>query len=270
MKTKIFNVFGLFFKIVGILMMVLSLLGIVLVILDQFNLNFEPLKVIYVLLPELILPFIYFVFGSFNWPSDNNLVAITTCVFVIVLLFMFIIVRDISMSTKDATKESRKTSFIWSAIGSLIFLAYNIYGLFIVCLKNYDIGTFLSSKSFGFMSSTAMYVKMIVVISIFIVICIGFIIGLLTILTKRPKSKITGVSVYFYSSQYEEKRPEDKTKNVSNEISEEDSKDIDEASSQSKKLIKRIMELNKMKERGEIDEVEFTRLRQIAIRRYRK
>lgn len=111
-----------------------------------------------------------------------------------------------------------------------------------------------------------------VVLKEVIVACAGIFILLFALIVfivgmshKSTKTKIYS-SINFYSAEYE---PTEEEKTVVQEEKVKVSADIPEKNQKAKDLIKKIMQLEELKKAGKISAVDYTRLRQKAIRRYK-
>ena len=78
--------------------------------------------------------------------------------------------------------------------------------------------------------------------------------------------------ITYYAEDYLQKKQEavDENERLTQEVNSEGStNNVKEKSAGSKKLLERIMQLNELKDSGQITEVEYTKLRQKAIRKYK-
>ena len=273
MKNRTLAVFGVFFKVLNIVIALISLAGLVLLVLSQFNFDFEPIKYIYIVMYELLIPFIYLFFGNFNTLTTNNIVSLGIGICVMFLILSIIAIRDISRATSYLSHPNKKVSYIWSGVYSIILVIVYGFSLIMTGVEYNKINTFITQNSVGSISSSAVILKGVILASIALIISLATFFALLASRTKGVKrAREVGGTLFFYSSQYDEQIQENKP---SAQMEEDNSsnKTIDEStesSPQAKNLINRIMELNKMLANGEIDDVEYTRLRQTAIRRYKK
>ena len=102
--------------------------------------------------------------------------------------------------------------------------------------------------------------------------------GFITLIVKNPnitfkrrggKKIRTTTSLYFYSSEYKEPKDEVKIHKSDDGSGVEIVENIKESNEKAQDLVKKVMQLNELKEQGQITEREYTKLRQKAIKRYK-
>ena len=274
MKNKALSIFGFFFKVLNILIALASLAGLTLIVLNEFELpiDFEPLKYVYVVMYELLLPFIYMLFGNIATLTINNIVSVGVCTSVALLLLSIVAFRDTSKATGYISYPNKKVSYIWVGIYSFVLCVLFGFSLILTGVEYTKISTFLAENSASEITTIVIIIKAITLSSLAILISLAMLIALIANRSKgqkRVKDAKKGLS--FYSKEYEEKAQESKMLNKNTDPDElAHSKEAAESNPKAQNLINRIMELNKSLENGEITDVEYTRLRQIALRRYRK
>jgi len=273
MKNKTLSFFGAIFKILNIFIVLISFAGLVLLVLNEFDfaVDFEPLKFIYIVMYELILPFIYLFFGGTSSVTPNNIVSVGAVAALVTMVLSIVAIREASRATSYITYPNKKVSYIWTGVYSLFLAALYTLTLSLTGADYNNVGAFISANSTGMIATKTVILKGAVLSAIALSICIEMFICLLACRSKgqRKVREVTS-KLSFYSNEYQEKETSSKVLTNAEEIDASKNDECAESTPQAKKLIERIMELNKMLESGEIDDVEFTRLRQIAIRRYKK
>ena len=88
---------------------------------------------------------------------------------------------------------------------------------------------------------------------------------------KKPTPKAIKVygTINFYSDEFEEVQNEVSEKQAE-EVESVESKGIKESSEEAKDLIQKVMQLEELRKTGQINDVEYTKLRQKAIKRYKR
>ena len=275
MKNKSLSIFGSFFKVLNIFIALIALAGLALFIISQFDIgiDFEPLKFIYIVMYEFLLPFMYLIFGDVASPSATFLISIGVGICVILLILSIIAIIDTSRATSYISHHNKKLSYIWAGIYSVLLACIFGFTLVLTGTQYENISAFLSQDSVSIVEASIVVLRVLIGSALAFVINIAMFITLVACREKGQKrtKEVGGSKIFFYSNQYAENFQDSKLlKNDNSEDKNNSNQDSTESSPKGKELINRIMELNKMLQSGEIDDVEFTRLRQIAIRRYRK
>lgn len=270
MDKKIVRVFGKLFVVITSFIAILSFAALALMVLSLFIKNFT--------YGSWFVP----VFGEFLFPLQIliNPNESNGIIFIIIALAMFLLCVISATSAKKIYKystKSKRTSLITSLILSFILLAYAVFNLVIICYFYEVLNTMLQGVINVLLQgldvelfANIFMIKFIVVCGLlaFASICVFFV-----YLLNREKEKKQVVkqlfSLNFYSDEYEKKEPKEEKKE---EVKSEENIAIEtkqKPKKQSQDLLERIMQLNELKDTGQITEVEYTRLRQKAIRRYK-
>ena len=265
MKKKIVKISGKILVALTWVMLLFSLATIVLMAINKFVPEFNTTGIILALLGETALPLSILI----------NAEEIATIIFIIsMVLFIasIFIIRDVSRVYKQ--KGNKKfyfaSSIVWCAV-IFVFFTFNIVPIF----QNYqeiqlllDLSLSLSPYT-QWLGSSVVMIKYVVVCTLFIVASLFVFITYIACREKTQRQVIKPINnVPFYSEEFEQKQTEQEL--VKEEKKEE--KQIEEkpkVKKQSLDLLTRIMQLNEMKDTGQISDVEYTKLRQKAIKRYK-
>ena len=278
MKKKSIKVAKTLFDLLLSLLIVVSIVSLGIAMYNSFKYNIEVSKYIYAFLGVFLLPIEYLtkgeITGAFQEQANNYL-----CIFISLVLFILLILTLSFSSKMFSAKFSSKKRTIYGIISCILtftFLAYFIYSC-IFFTANYsaienainDFGPeFVKTimVNFGF---NIIALKEIIVSYISLAICLfAFVSFIIAMSHKSTKIKIT-TSINFYSSEYQEPKTEEKTKE-DNKEEKIGKTEIPESDPKAQSLIKKIMQLEELKNAGKISNVDYTRLRQKAIKRYKR
>ena len=276
MKNKSIKVARRFVNIIMALLIVVCFCAIGLSVFNLVNYNVEASKYIYLLLGVFLLPCEYFFKGKLDgfFQQQSN---IFICLLISVCLLILIITLVSFISKMFNNKYSSVKRTLWGIFANIILLLFLLvfvlsvvfftakYSQIINAVNNFG-PDFIKTitTNFGF---NALVIKELIVAYLGAVVCVfglvSFIIGMSH---KSTKIKILS-SINFYSSEYEEVKSEGKTKDEKQEL--DVVTEMPETNPNAKNLINKIMQLEELKNAGKIDNVDYTRLRQKAIRRYK-
>ncbi len=258
------------------LLIVVCLGAMGITIYNMFSFNVELAKYIYVLLGVVLLPVEYLlkgrIEGVFQEQSSN-----VVCFLIAFILFVIIILLLTSMSKMFNNKYSSNKRTAFAIVAIVLLALFSIMftgGAIILTIKFNQISNAINSLGPDFIKqiTTSIGLNIVALKEIIVgyagaIIClfafISFIVG---ISHKSTKVKILS-SINFYSSEYQEVKEPAKTKEENKE--EEKTEEMPEANPNAQNLIKKIMQLEELKKAGKISNVDYTRLRQKAIRRYK-
>ena len=178
---------------------------------------------------------------------------------------------------RNKFSPNKKFSFISSLIFCGIFFIYFTFNLIVFCVNYNKFLTFLTANAPGFVINMTNGADIIMVKNI--IICVLFIVASAVVFfafmlnrEKEQKQQIKqAFNFNFYSDEYEQKESNEiKPVEVEPERQEEQ-QEVEKAKpkKQAQDLVTRIMQLNELKDTGQISDVEYTKLRQKAIKRYK-
>ena len=277
MKRRSIKVAKWLVNFLMILLLVFSLGALGLSVYNSVSYNVEASKYIYVLLGIFIIPFEYLATGSIGKLQEQKGTVIGL-ILSLVLCILAIVVLVNSSKMFNGKYSSLKRTIAGTVTNMLlvIFFAVFAFGAVILTIYSNQITNLINSVgpefikmiivNFGF---NALFIKEIAMGYLGLLIClVGLIVFIIGLSHRSSKVKIVS-SIYFYSGEYEEKDAPAKQKE-NEEVAEE--KELEPArveSPQAKELINKIMQLEELKKSGKLSDVQYTKLRQKAIRRYK-
>ena len=282
MKNRNIKVAKKFLIFLMTLIIVVSFSGIGLSVFNLISFNVEASKYIYLLLGVFLLPYEFITQGRIvgMFQEQGNIVYALIISIAIFVLTIVLLANSSKMYNGKYSSIKRAIFGVIANVLIFIFTAIFVFGAVMITLKYNqmvngvnDIGPeFIKiiMTNFGF---NLIVVKEIVAAYFGSLVClftlIVFIIGMFH---KSTKVKII-TSINFYSDEYEEdKAITNSTSSVQKSKKEKKEQviaDIPENDPKAKNLIKKIMQLEELKNSGKITNVDYTRLRQKAIRRYK-
>lgn len=268
MKRGFLKLIYILYSAVAVLFCLFSIFAGAMVLASQLT-SLNATKYVYTFFSEIMIP-VQYLFNIGLSEAQNVFIAVSLGSAIFVLFLGFLALRDIGRAFDNRqTAEGKKLSNVYIIIFSLIMLAFSIYGVFINIFHHNEINTYLASRTFDGWQNLVM-TKQFVIYGILILLSILFLIYLLFIRT-RDNNRVREIgSLYFYSGEYEESQTQTRTKTEEVGVEQEvEPAGIKEFRPQAQDLVQKIMELNKLKENGEISAKEYTKLRQSAIRRYK-
>lgn len=266
-----------FFNTILVLILLVTFAGLCVSIYNSFAYNYETAKYIYVLLGFVMLPLEYLTTGTFSGRFQEQ-ASTHICIIIEIIILFAIILYLSSASSAFRRKNSvamRKFYSVMSIVLQAIFVGVFGGSLF-VAITNYSVvlnalnsfGPDLINKLTTTIGVNVVLIKEVVVASWgFVAGVFALIMFILATAHKSTKVKIVQGGTSFYSSDYEEPKKENKVKEVADEQQAEPAHKEDP---RAQELINKIMELEELKKQGRISNVDYTRLRQKAIRRYKK
>lgn len=276
MSKKRIKVARVFIKFLMTLILIFSFGALGISIYNSISFDVELAKYIYFLLGVFIIPFEFLFTGNLGQiqKQEGNLVGIIISMVLIVLCIVVIVNTSKMFDGKYSSVKRTLSGTIANVLISLFFamftfsaVMFTIYSSQITNITN-SIG-----PEFVKMFIISYGVNLIFLINI-IFAYLGAICSLMTLVMfvlsmihKSSKIKVVN-SIYFYSSQFEE--PITETKAIEEEKKEEEIQEPTHTESpQAKELINKIMQLEELKKAGKLTDVQYTKLRQKAIRRYK-
>lgn len=276
MKKKSVKVARVFIKTLMSLILIFSLGALGLSIFNSISFDAEVSKYIYFLIGVFIIPFEFLFTGNLGQvqQQEGNLVGLIVSMVVIVLAIV-VLVNSSKMFDGKYSSVKRTLAGTIANVLIFIFLAMFTFSSIMFSIYSSQITNIINSigPEFVKMFTISYGVNLIFILNIVfayfgavssLLVLVMFVLSML-----HKSSKIKTVnSIYFYSSQYEEPVQETKVKEEQKEA-EEIQEPTQTESPQAKELINKIMQLEELKKAGKLTDVQYTKLRQKAIRRYK-
>lgn len=235
--------------------------------------GFDAISWVYLLIGEFIAPIELLINGSLGSFYESTMNIVCICVALAIFVFCILLIKTYSKNGK----KNKSNGFVANIVLSLLLMGYFAFNLVMLILNYAKINRYFGRNISGIAEIVINYtfkdfviVKGIGVLSI--IAGLAFVIFILTFICKEKKKKqhlAKQESLSFYSDKYLVK-DENKTENQPQEIKgsvEQNAKP--KIKKQNQELINKIMHLNELKDKGQITDVEYTKLRQKAIRRYK-
>lgn len=251
---------------------IFSLACLAFIVIGLFVPNFNFSKLFYILGAELILPIRSLLGSSLNSSITTFSIVMSGIVFVLSITLTVFASKLFYRGQRKSGGAKVKIFIVLLSIA----LVYEAFTVVMYALKYSEFTAYFNSNSIPFNVEDVNSFNLIALKGIVLS-------GLLFIFTLLmffviPVPKVAGQKqvvfsdeMNFYSSEYDEVKTDTKDKKDSEKKEEkQQEKGIGESNEQSKQLIKNIMKLNEMKDKGEISNKEYTKLREKEIRRYQK
>lgn len=275
MKNKSVKVAKTLLNILMTLLMVVSFVSLGLSIYCNFSFDSDLAKYFYLFLGVFIIPYEFLsqggISGFFQNQGNSSLCIGVSLAVLVFALIIFIL----SSSMYNFKNSSTKRMICGIVVCVLIFIIFALFVTGAVILTK-DYGNIENNfdtigPEFIKMAKTSLGVNLItlketIVAYVGALVCgfslIWFILGMVH---KSSKIKIMP-SIYFYTSAYE---PKTDNKPVEQKVKQNNQTILPEKDPKAKELIKKIMQLEELKDSGKLSTVDYTRLRQKVIRRYK-
>lgn len=269
MEKKFVKVSGAFLVVMSWILALLSLTALTLMILEMVIPNFAQGSWFIVAMGEFLLPLQILI----NPQSADAGVYIIICAVMLILSIMAIVFVK---KTYRFGSHNKKVSMAISLIISFILFAYTAFSLVLLILNYELIAMTTSLLLYGLLGENPGLLASLVMIK-FIVICAIVIISTILVffvflLNREKEQKHVDRQIFnvnFYSDEFEEQINTEKLDKKAVEKEEQAEVQKPKVKKQSQELINKIMQLNELKDNGQISDVEYTKLRQKAIKRYK-
>ncbi len=254
------------------ILLLCSLAGLALVLCKNL-LSFSNMqKFFYLSVGEIILPIELLLKGKVGAFGEKMFATFAISALIVILILCLFLLRDLIKVKK--TYQKNKFFIVSLLITLFIIVGYFVFSIVSINSNAPAITKYLSAIVDQKFIVNTIQIKANILPAVYIAVAIFTIVAVIVTREKETKllsSKQTGDGMCFYSSDYEESEKEVKeTKVQASEMAEVGAMvDVTEKG-KSQALLQKIMELNEMKDSGQISSVEYTRLRQKAIRRYKK
>ena len=276
MKKTSVKVARVFIKILMTLVMIFSLGALGLSIFNSISFNMEVAKYIYFLIGVFVIPFEFLFTGNLGQvqQQEGNLVGLIVSMIVIVLAII-VLVNSSKMFDGKYSSVKRTIAGTITKVLIFIFLAMYTFSAIMFSVYSNQITNIINSSGPEFvkMFTISYGVNLIFILNIVLAYFGAFssllvlVMFIFSMIHKSSKIKVVN-SICFYSSPYEQQIQETNVKEEQKEVVETQEPAHTE-SPQAKELINKIMQLEELKKAGKLTDVQYTKLRQKAIRRYK-
>lgn len=249
-----------------------SLAGLALVLCKNILSFSDMQKFFYIAVAEVFMPIELFVKGKLGTFSDAVFTPIAVSTLIVVIVLCLFLLRDLIKVKKPYQKNKFYTVSL--LITLFIILGYFIFSLVIVNTNLTGVTKYLSAIAKEDFIVNIIKIKANVLPAIYVLVSLLSIVAVILTIEREPKlisvkNSLDGMG--FYASDYEEAEKEVKEAKKQSDSLEQDAPVVDVTENgKSKVLLEKIMKLNELKDEGQISSVEYTRLRQKLIRRYKK
>lgn len=271
MRKTFLKISNVLLTIFMILLALLSVSAFVLALVGKSFPTFDFVDWVYLTFGFVFAPIEYILCGSVGHLIPDAFSIIVMGVSAIVFILSIILIKFKLKSTREEEYRRnfyKKMTYILSIL-SLIIFVLNL----IVLLKNFkNVNNYLNSAVP--LISKIIEGKLLIITYISLT-SLGIFVMLFGIFATVFYRKVTAkaVKIYgtinFYSKEFEEQQNDVQVKNTE-EQEEIEATGIKEQSAEAKDLVLKIMQLEELRKSGQINNVEYTKLRQKAIRRYKK
>ncbi|MBE7082162.1 MAG: hypothetical protein E7378_00560 [Clostridiales bacterium] len=287
MKKKSLKVAHGLIKFTLSFMLIFVIAGLGVAIYNLINFDPDIIKYVYVALGTFIIPLEFLIteqIGAFNQQGNNVFALIIAVALFAIIVALFV---NLSKMHNDRLSSQKRTSAgIFCCVLIMIFAGIFALSVQVWSANQEALTTILNSNSAQFVQMLIRnsgleiaFFKEIILSVLGLGLCLAS--GILLIVgMSKGSTKVKMVnSIYFYSSEYEQKqepKPETTLDATLKQPKQDDtpaertmqtvakSKDP-----RSDKLVKKIMILDKLRQSGKLSDVEYVRLRQSAIKRYK-
>lgn len=282
MKKKNIKVAKKLLNFLLALVILVSLLSVGLSVYNLISYNIEASKYIYLLIGVFLLPYEFLVTGKIEgmFQQQSNIVYCLLIAIVIFIISVLVLTYASKMFNGKFSTTKRTVFGVVTNFLLIVFVGVFALGAVMLSIKYSQIENGLNNvgpeivktifTNFGF---NVIMIKEIVAGYLGLIICLfSFVTFVIGMVHKSSKVKLI-TSINFYSSDFEEDKAiintTSSSQNTKNDKEEVIVKDIPENDPKAKSLIKKIMQLEELKNSGKISNVDYTRLRQKAIKRYK-
>ena len=274
MNKKIVKFSKIMAIVVLSIMLVMSVCALIFIVLGNFLSQFKSLNYAYGLVGEILMPIEFIFKGELGALGDNFAAIAIGIVLATIVLYAFCIKDVLCAYRKNYT--IKKFNRISALILTAIIFAYFALNLIIICINFKAFGTYLKfkitalqdiSKGLGF---SFVLLKSIIICSVVMFVSLFTFLAYLFNKQKETKhAKVLG-SLTFYSDEFVEKTSKENEIVQTAQLENKKEQPVKtKTKKESKELVDKIMQLNALKDQGKISAVEYTKLRQRAIRKYK-
>lgn len=276
MKVKSLKILKGLTKFIIVICLLLSLSALGLTIYNMVDYTKEIGHFFYAFIGMFIYPIeLLKLPGMFS--SKDSLISL--CVFCSALVVWFILMLILlhRMFNRKLPSKKRKNAGIFLIIALSLTVAWLILSSVLLAVKYKFLDNLLRMHTIGwttYLTSKLDLFNILIVKEISFAVLFALLLFISTIrfmnyIFRRKKTK-TFTVIDFYSSEYELVEQSVSKNNNKNDFAPTKLEDIKEGTIRGQNLIQKIMQLEELKRNGEISSVEYTKLRQRAIRRYKR
>ena len=269
MNKKIVKRSGTFFVVLLCSLLVLCVAALGLGVLSQIIPESNVGAYIIPVAGEIFLP-LQLMLGEGNQAGGMILICISAAILVLCILGI--------VSVTKAKKKTKGAWYVLSLILGFLFFAFFTFNIVILIIFFEPVYVMVGVIAAELIPALSAEVVAGVVMGKFIIVCaltiISAIIMFLVYIFNRDKTQRDIIkqiyNVNFYSDEYEQKDSGGiKTPEVVEKVEDKNEELKPKTKKQAQDLVTKIMQLNELKDTGQITEVEYTKLRQKAIKRYK-
>ena len=281
MKEILFKICKFFLNFILILVALMSLAASGIVIASNYLPNINEISIVYVLIGEFLAPIEFLVNNKLGSFYTSNMKTLCIVMGIVISFLCFICIHQFRKIGKINKKTGRnKNSFVKTMLCSLVLIAYFSFNLVFLFMQYKVIKRYYTKTITGMVADIIEKIGYDSILIKGICICgviaiFAFMVFILNFVNKEKNKEKTGrkaakeaESLTFYSDEFIQNTAKESA------VSENEEAQLVETVRGTKKrqaedLVTKIMQLNKLKDSGQITEVEYTKLRQKAIRRYK-
>ena len=287
MKKKSLKVAHGLMRAILTIILIFALAGTAIAVYNVFNFDPDIARYIYVCLGSFIIPFEYLLTDNLGLFAQKGNVGHALIIAIMLLVVTISILINASRMNNDKLSSKKRTfARIYNCVFIMTFAVIFSLAVYVLLWRQFLLIMRLNSIMPEFVQKIitqtgleiAFYKEMFIG-------CLGLGLcltgGILLIIgMSRGATKVKTVSnILFYSSEYEQKQESkvETTQASKWEQTKQDNTPVNQTTQQqeeikdkgSSKLIKKIMILDKLRQSGKLSDVEYVRLRQSAIKRYK-
>lgn len=271
MRKVLLIISNIYLSMFLVLMAMFSLGALVLTIVGKVNPAFEFIPFVYLVFGFIFVPAELLIRGSVGQMSPD---VFSTVMFILspIIFVLSIILLVYKLKSTKENEHRRKYYKIASYILLILFLAVFVINFIFIILCYFKIDYDLSAIDEYFVKLKASAPVITAYTNVLPQFIVAFVFAFVVALCyKKPTQKAVKVygTINFYSDEYAE--PQNEVELKKEEVVETtESNGIKESSEEAKDLIHKIMQLEELRSSGQISDVEYTKLRQKAIKRYKR
>ena len=280
MKNVLLKISKSFLNIVLVVLFLLSLTSAGIVAASYFVADLSEIGFAYAFIGEFIYPIEFLINTEIGKFPIGQMKIIIICAGVAIALLCIWAIIEFKKICKKNSEGEKQNSGVKTGIFSLLTLAYSSLNIYYLFTQFMVLKRFLNKNLTGIPKDLLKEIGMEPILFKGIVICglialFSFIIFILNFFDRNPasvrakkKEERNKSEINFYSEGLVENQQK---QTAAVQVSAENSADVVMKSNkkQAEDLVTKIMQLNKLRDAGQLNEVEYTKLRQKAIRRYK-
>lgn len=275
--NKLLKISKILLKVLLIPMLIISILAFGLVTFNMFSFSAEVSKYIYLLLGVFVLPIEFLINKGVGVMLAQEKILFLVLISILLIIISILFLLSIKKMYKNGIKSTNRFT-IFTLVLSLIFSIYFIFASIVFIANFASLNQSLNLTNSKILTTISnilgvniTLLKELIIAGILSIVNLFALVVLCIFVSKNAvviKNK-RYYNIQFYSKDYElveepVKKSSEKQKTV------QEPTEVTTGTKESKSLINKIMALEELKRAGKISNVEYTRLRQSAIKRYKK